>query len=179
MNVSEELSHMIEEMQSRTGGEPGQIFCSQETLQQLWEQTRMIYVSNDDVESGRGYAARYMGIPISISPDMEPGKVCLIPNRGIQPQFGIDFSNVSDASVDRVDGWWPRSPFTTPGGWQVRADPFINPAYQVAFNLDETQKKKKPPAKKTATTDEPTDIDEDSFIDILKGGSGHDDAGSI
>ena len=54
MNVSEELSRMIEEMQSRTGGEPRQILCSQETLQQLWEQTRMIYVSNDDVESGRG-----------------------------------------------------------------------------------------------------------------------------
>ncbi len=74
MNVSEELSRMIEEMQSRTGGEPRQILCSQETLQQLWEQTRMIYVSNDDVESGRGYAARYMGIPISVSPGMEPGR---------------------------------------------------------------------------------------------------------
>lgn len=35
MNVSEELSRIIEEMQSRTGGEPGQILCSQETLQQL------------------------------------------------------------------------------------------------------------------------------------------------
>lgn len=176
MNVSEELSRIIEEMQSRTGGEPGQILCSQETLQQLLEQTRMIYVSNDDVESGRGYAARYMGIPISVSPGMEPGKVCLIPNRGVQPQLGIDFSSTSDTGAEE---WFPVSPFTTPSGWQVRADPFMNPVYQAAFNLDAAPKKKKPPAKKTATIDEPTDIDEGSFIDILKGGSGHDDAGSI
>lgn len=175
MDISEELGRMIVDMQSRTGGCPERILCSQDTLNQLWEQTRMIYVSQDDIENERGYVARYMGIPISVSPGMEPGKVCLIPRSEVHPQsFGVDFSSTSGPNVN---GWFTNNPFTSPDtGWQVRIDPLTHPVYQSAFNLDAIPKE---PDKKTDTSDEPDDIDEDSFIDILKGGSGHDDAGSI
>lgn len=168
MNIAEELEQMISEMSARTNGAPSQIVCSQETLDQLWEQTRMIYVSEADLEEGRGYVGRYMGTPIIVSPTAEPGKLYLIPSQDSEPiridgmndaqqfTYGVDFSG----DVDMDNGWWLRSPFTHP---------------YVGFQMDAPASGNGSESKRCAaktSEKESEDIDESSFLNILKGGGG-------
>lgn len=96
MNFEEELNRMIDDMMARSGQSPGRIICNQETLDQLWEQTRMIYVSNDDIENNTGYVARFNGIPITVSSQIEPGKLFIVPDTGGTRPLRVRFGDTPE-----------------------------------------------------------------------------------
>lgn len=163
MNLAEELDRMIAEMQMRTGSSPAQVICSQNTLNRLWEESGMIYSSESDIENGTGYVARYMGTPIMVSPEIDDEKLYLLPeqraDRPIQYRW---FSDDTLPTESRDDYWWLRSPLNYDSGFtHVECE-------QAAQNIEDvTKKMQKGKAKKPAN--EQVCIDEDSFLNILKG----------
>lgn len=83
MDIEQELSRMVDEMILRTGNRPAQIVCNQETLDWLWRESTRIYSSFADTENNTGYIARYNGIPITLSPEVESGRLLLAPNEDV------------------------------------------------------------------------------------------------
>ena len=105
MNFEEELNQMIADMEARTMGAPVRIVCNHETLDQLWEQTNMIRVHNEDVVNRTGYVARFNGIPITVSSQVETGKFMLIPdaNSPRPIRFGVDMNTMNYRGITQVD----------------------------------------------------------------------------
>lgn len=180
MHTAEELDRMITEMNARTGDGPVQIVCSQETLDQLWLQTGNIYSSAADIENGTGYVARYMGTPIVVSPDVEPGKIYLIPRKTEDSPVRFIYDNHTGGLEDSGQ-YWLRSPisgdeFSHVGGGYRFTSPVDNQMPDIERIIeqvrnDRTIKKKVDKPKSIPTDDEPVSIDEDSFLDIIKGGA--------
>lgn len=149
MSIRREIEQMMIEMESRTNGMPAQIVCSQDTLNELCEQVRAEHISEADIEEGsKGYVGRYMGVPIIVSSEVEPGKAYLVP----RPDAGTN--------------WWTHNPFSyLNSGWQIAAQtfsPHYDPYHPVNANNQDIYRQ-------TKQAEEPVDIDEDSFLDILKG----------
>ena len=163
MNISEELDRMIAELGTRTQSSPLRIMCNHDTLDQLWSESGMVYSSQSDIDNGTGYDARYNGTPIVVYPGIETGKFLLVPDQSVTRP--IDFQ----LTATDTDGghWWVRSPFARSvtaygnGPFQVSFDP-VATAHE-----DEEENSSKESVKSIC-------IDEDSFLNILKGGEDHD-----
>lgn len=163
MNISEELDRMIAELCARTQSSPLRIMCNHDTLDQLWSESGMVYSSQSDIDNGTGYVARYKGTPIATCHGIETGKFLLVPDQSVTRP--IDFQLTG---TDTEGGyWWLRSPLAgstltyNNGSVQVSFDP-VATAHE-----DEEENSSKESVKSIC-------IDEDSFLNILKGGEDHD-----
>lgn len=96
MSVEEELRVMINEMIARTGDRPMKIMCNRETLDQLWDQSGMIYASAADAENNTGYIARFSGVPIELSSHIETGKFFLLPDESQTRPIRVQFEDNAD-----------------------------------------------------------------------------------
>lgn len=94
MNIEQELNTMITELVSRTGGSPVRIMCNHETLNQLWEQSGMLYTSASDAENNTGYNARFNGIPVIVSPQIDTGKFLLVPDECQTRPIRVEFEDM-------------------------------------------------------------------------------------
>ncbi len=92
-------------------------------------------------EIGDGYIARYNGIPITLSDCVEPNKFYLIQNPPIE-----DYT-----------AWWSQSPYRS-----STAIPYTPSTPSPSFILGTYEAKKQ--------EEEPDEIDESSFMDILNAG---------
>ena len=145
MDFEQELSRMVDIMTAQSGRIPNRIVMHPDTAR------AMVSNTSDLAEGGvvgDGSIARYNGIPIVLSEGVEQDKFYLVPG---PPMF--------DGTYDSgYDAWWVQSPDMssptagyTPQQWQS--------ASSVSFKID-TYDAKKP-------DEEPDEIDESSFMDIL------------
>lgn len=102
INIGQELRTMIGELSARTGGGPVRIMCNQDTLNQLWEQSGMVYSSDADVENNTGYVARYNGLPIVVAPQVETGKFFLLPDASQTRPIRVEFEDTTNEQPIQV-----------------------------------------------------------------------------
>lgn len=171
INIGQELHAMIDELSARTGGGPVRIMCNQDTLNQLWEQSGMVYSSDADVENNTGYVARYNGLPIVVAPQVETGKFFLLPDASQTRPIRVEFEDTTNEQpiqvvFDDTPGYVYGTAFTGTTFDFVETEPRT-----IASDLDGVIRKfmtgKGLFSKRNSAKEEQVEIDEDKFLDIL------------
>ncbi len=152
MDFERELNQMIDAMTERVGQRPSRIMMHPDTAQVM---APFSYMHFNDLAEAEGYVAQYNGTPIILSTNVEPNKFYLV-------QDSLRFEPyVLPEEGTYNTYWWMRSPhgnpcatmYGSPQWWQTHSPSFTFDTYR------EQQQ-----------SEEPDEIDESSFIDILKAG---------
>ncbi len=152
MDFERELNQMIDAMTERVGQRPSRIVMHPDTAQAMVSFSHMHF---NDLAEAEGYISQYNGMPIILSADVEPNKFYLVQD---PPRF--EPYVVPDEGTYHAD-WLVQSPhsnpfatmYGSPQWWQTNSLSFTPDTY------GEQQQ-----------SEEPDEIDESSFIDILKAG---------
>lgn len=152
MDFERELNQMIDAMNERVGQCPNRIIMHPDTARSM---ASFNYIHFNDLAEADGYISQYNGTPIILSTNVEPDKFYLVQD---PPRF--EPYVLPDEGTYNAD-WWAQSPHSNPFA-MMYGSPQWWQANSLSFTLDTYGEQQQ--------SEEPDEIDESSFIDILNAG---------